>query len=366
MLPGARAAGLLVRGRRIRQALAGHRCPTPVEAWVSWAHRSPPQPRPGPPPDPPPPHGLRDLPQRATGDGGLGRGTSTISRASWGTHNRITDDEEFEQWFCTARAASKATGDRRRADPGALEGRLYLTLRGAAYSAITPGSVTCATGRSTRRPTTRPALAAGCAEPRRWTRESPLLAPPRAPPRRSAARTTRRGHGSEYISLNYPDFDLCAPLPRSARFDVVICEQVLEHVVGSVGGRGQPEGALRTGRPGDRLDPFPRQGPRAPAVRDVRLLALHAARPADAARGAPASRSRRSIRGATARRWSGTSATGRPDRPWHSLRDEPDVPLQVWAFARNLPATAELGACARRPKRRAQRRIGCSTKRADR
>ncbi|MGH2637633.1 MAG: methyltransferase type 12, partial [Actinomycetota bacterium] len=25
-------------------------------------------------------------------------------------------------------------------------------------------------------------------------------------------------------------------------------------------------------------------------------------------------------------------------RPWHSLRNEPDFPLQVWAFARNAPA----------------------------
>ena len=28
----------------------------------------------------------------------------------------------------------------------------------------------------------------------------------------------------------YPEFDLCAPLTEERRFDVVICEQVLEHV----------------------------------------------------------------------------------------------------------------------------------------
>ena len=29
----------------------------------------------------------------------------------------------------------------------------------------------------------------------------------------------------------YPRFDLCAPLAERRRFDVVLCEQVLEHVV---------------------------------------------------------------------------------------------------------------------------------------
>jgi hypothetical protein len=30
-------------------------------------------------------------------------------------------------------------------------------------------------------------------------------------------------------------------------------------------------------------------------------------------------------------------------RPWHSLRNEPDVPLQVWAFARNTEGGREGG-----------------------
>src|SRR5579875_752828 len=34
-----------------------------------------------------------------------------------------------------------------------------------------------------------------------------------------------------FTSLNFPDFDLCAPLAGQGPFDVVICEQVLEHVV---------------------------------------------------------------------------------------------------------------------------------------
>ena len=35
-----------------------------------------------------------------------------------------------------------------------------------------------------------------------------------------------------FKSLDYPAFDLCAPLAAAAgRYDVVICEQVIEHVL---------------------------------------------------------------------------------------------------------------------------------------
>ncbi|HEX3977670.1 MAG TPA: methyltransferase, partial [Solirubrobacteraceae bacterium] len=34
-----------------------------------------------------------------------------------------------------------------------------------------------------------------------------------------------------YESLDYPAFDLCAPLGDRRTYDVVICEQVLEHVL---------------------------------------------------------------------------------------------------------------------------------------
>lgn len=37
-----------------------------------------------------------------------------------------------------------------------------------------------------------------------------------------------------FRSLNYPEFDLCAPVPDTEPADVVICEQVLEHVVDPV------------------------------------------------------------------------------------------------------------------------------------
>lgn len=55
------------------------------------------------------------------------------------------------------------------------------------------------------------------------------------PERRSAAEISGDAHvkrgWKEFCSLNYPDFDLCAPISTTERYDVVICEQVLEHVV---------------------------------------------------------------------------------------------------------------------------------------
>ena len=55
------------------------------------------------------------------------------------------------------------------------------------------------------------------------------------PPSRSAAEISGDAYASlpwsGYASLMYPEFDLCAPLTERRRFDVVICEQVLEHVV---------------------------------------------------------------------------------------------------------------------------------------
>jgi SAM-dependent methyltransferase len=55
------------------------------------------------------------------------------------------------------------------------------------------------------------------------------------PSRLSAAEISGDAHANrgwkEFCSLNYPDFDLCAPITISERYDVVICEQVLEHVV---------------------------------------------------------------------------------------------------------------------------------------
>ena len=54
------------------------------------------------------------------------------------------------------------------------------------------------------------------------------------PERLSAAEISGSFHATRpwrsYVSLDFPEFDLCAPLGERERYDVVICEQVLEHV----------------------------------------------------------------------------------------------------------------------------------------
>jgi SAM-dependent methyltransferase len=54
------------------------------------------------------------------------------------------------------------------------------------------------------------------------------------PDKHSAAEISGDAHKAKgwksFKSLNYPQFDLCAPLIDKKRYDVVICEQVLEHV----------------------------------------------------------------------------------------------------------------------------------------
>lgn len=54
------------------------------------------------------------------------------------------------------------------------------------------------------------------------------------PERLSAAEISGDGQAARgwkaFRSLHYPEFDLCAPIEELEPFDVVICEQVLEHV----------------------------------------------------------------------------------------------------------------------------------------
>jgi len=157
------------------------------------------------------------------------------------------------------------------------------------------------------------------------------------PPRRTAAEISGDTHARKpwraYSNLAYPAFDLCAPVERPAEFDVVICEQVLEHVVDpyaaaanlrelcTAGGHvivSTPflvkvhELALADIRDYWRFTP-----------RGLRLLLERAGLEVDTI----GSWGNRECVVGNFNRWSGR-------RWWHSLRDEPDFPLQVWAFAR--------------------------------
>lgn len=135
-----------------------------------------------------------------------------------------------------------------------------------------------------------------------------------------------------YTSLSYPQFDLCAALDTAARFDVVICEQVLEHVADpaaaarNLRGLCAPGGHVIVSTPflvrvheGWGMQDFWRFTPRG-----LRTLLERAGLAVDEV-GA----------------W-GNRACLTANLDWwpayrrrHSLRNEPDLPLQVWAFARN-------------------------------
>jgi SAM-dependent methyltransferase len=138
----------------------------------------------------------------------------------------------------------------------------------------------------------------------------------------------------EYTSLNYPEFDVCAPITVPDRFDVVICEQVLEHVV-------DPWGAAANLReltvPGGHVivsTPFLIK------VHEIALVGMH-----DywrfTARGLRSLLERAGLEVDAVNTWGnrrcvvGNLRRWSAYRPWHALRNDPELAVQVWAFARN-------------------------------
>ena len=307
--PDPRPARLLVRQRRLRQADAGDRAddlgPRPAHE-----RRRSPELRSGPAPDPPAPHGLRALPRPALGPRQARAGTTADLDAGWaGLQPRSTRGDEFERWFLTRFRVRERGDPHRPASRSRRRGRASCEPRAQARG---PDRARRRPDRAFRPPRRRAEhwqrVVMNEAVEARIAALGPESAARGGDQRRPARRASR---GREYVSLAWPDFDLCAPLTEERRFDLVICEQVLEHVPDPCAAVDEPARALRARRPGDRLDAVFDQGPRVPELRDARLLALHPARAPNAARSAPGSRSRASVPGATASAWSATSATGR-------------------------------------------------------
>lgn len=138
-----------------------------------------------------------------------------------------------------------------------------------------------------------------------------------------------------FISLNYPDFDVCAPLGDHERFDVVICEQVIEHVV-------DPFAAVRTLR--DLSNPGGHVIVSTPFLIRVHDLPLYGMKDywRFTPRGLQTLLESAGLIVDTVGAWGNRSCViGNFDRwpafrRWMSLRNEPNLPVQVWAFARNV------------------------------
>lgn len=162
------------------------------------------------------------------------------------------------------------------------------------------------------------------------------------PATRSAAEISGDTHASkpwrEYESLEYPEFDLCAPLQEGHTYDVVICEQVLEHVedpcaaVANLRDLCVPGGEVIVSTPFlvrvHELEMFLMRDYWRFTPRGLRKLLEQAGLEVDEV----GSWGNRECVVGNFNRW--PQYTGR-----QSLENEPDFPLQVWAFA-NRPREA--------------------------
>lgn len=137
-----------------------------------------------------------------------------------------------------------------------------------------------------------------------------------------------------FTSLNYPEFDLCADLDPELEFDVVICEQVLEHVVDPCAAAANlrrlcsPSGHVIVSTPFlikvHELPIYAMRDYWRFTPRGLRTLLERAGLEVEAV----GSWGNRACVMGNLSRWSAY-------RRWHSLRNEPDLPVQVWAFATN-------------------------------
>lgn len=143
----------------------------------------------------------------------------------------------------------------------------------------------------------------------------------------------------KHRNLDYPTYDLCGDLSAAGRFDVVICEQVLEHVVDpllaarNLGRLCEPGGHVIVSTPFlIRIHELPEYGMRDYwrfTPRGLRTLLERAGLEVESV----ASWGNRQAVIGNLRSWAAY-------RRWQPLGNDPDLAVQVWAFAR-APLTAE-------------------------
>ena len=155
------------------------------------------------------------------------------------------------------------------------------------------------------------------------------------PARLTAAEISGDAHAGkgwrEFASLNYPEFDLCAPLAGQGPYDVVICEQVIEHVADPWAAAANLHGLCAPGGHVVVSTPFLIRVHEEWGMRDYWRFTPRGLRTLLERSGLEVERveawGNRSCIAANLDRWPAY-------RRWHSLRNEPKLPVQVWAFAR--------------------------------
>lgn len=212
-----------------------------------------------------------------------------------------------------------------------------------ARAVLSLASKAAATGRRLRAARDRVLLPEASSGGEQWQRV-PLDAAVRRhiesldPPTKTAVEISgdaQAGHPwKRFESLNYPEFDLCAELGDRPRFDVVICEQVIEHVADPFGAAANLRGLCNPGGHVIVSTPFLIRIHELPMFglkdywrftpRGLRTLLESAGLAVDSV----GSWGNRRVVTANFDRWPAY-------RRWMPLGNEPDLPVQVWAFARN-------------------------------
>ena len=158
------------------------------------------------------------------------------------------------------------------------------------------------------------------------------------PSRQTAAEISGTAHAERpwkrYTSLMYPEFDLCAPLVDRGTYDVVICEQVIEHVPDPVAAVKNLHDLCQPGGQVVVSTPFLIKVHELWGMQDYWRFTP---------RGLRTLLERGGLEVGAVGSWGNRRCvTGNFDRwpayrRWHPLHDEPDLPVQVWAFARRPP-----------------------------